>query len=309
MNKNPRYCILLCMRYTETQVRLSPEFTPSVVRYLVFITLGTALFSAFVEPFFYNFFGFSGPQDWLGLSWYNFTSGLIWQPFTYFFVLSEGYQGISFSFLISLAFQSYLIWIIGTMVNNLVGSRPFLYFYMSVGFLSGILAAFIGPNYYLLGPGPIILALMTVWMMMSPDSEILLLLMFPVKVKWLTVGTLAAIFLVYLSKLDIVYMTFYLSGALFGYIYAVSAWEMESPFAWTSKIERRLHAIGKKWRVKKKQTEDSSKIINFKTGEPDMTDDDRFVDVMLTKISKFGESSLSWSERRRLDTISKKKKR
>jgi membrane associated rhomboid family serine protease len=278
-----------------------------LIRKIKVITIGQNKLSDFVEPFFYSIFGISGPQDWLGLSWRSFSQGSIWQPLTYFFVFHQGYQGITFNLLIALVFQMYLIWIIGTMVLNLVGPKPFVYFYLIIGVLSGLAAAIVGPNTYLLGPGPIILALMTVWMMTSPDSEILLLLMFPIKVKWLTVGTLAGIFLVYLSQLDFVYMTFYLSGALFGYLYAATAWGMESPFAWTAKIEKRLHVLGNKWRLKKKQTEDSSKIINFKTGEPDITDDDRFVDVMLTKISKYGESSLSWSERRRLESISKKK--
>lgn len=294
------------MKYTQTQVRMSPEFTPRVIRNLIFLTVGLTLFSAFLEPFFFSIFGISGPQDWLSLSWYGLTHLMVWQPITYLFILPEGYNGITFNLLLTLAFQMYMLWIIGTLILNLVGSKSFVYFYFCVGILSGLLTVLIGPN-YLSGQGPILLALFTVWMMTAPESELLLFLMFPVKVKWITVATLAGIFLIYLSKLDFVFMTFYLSGALIGYIYAAIAWGMSSPFAWTKKIDDRLHAIGDKWHIKKRQTEDSSKVINFKTGEPDMADDDRFVDVMLTKISKYGQNSLSWSERRRLDSISKKK--
>ncbi len=294
------------MKYTLTQTPMSPEFTPKVIRNLIFLTIGITLFSAFLEPIFFSLLGVSGPQDWFSLSWYGLTQWKFWQPITYLFVLPEGYQGITFSLLLSLAFQMYIVWIVGSIVQNLVGSKSFIYFYFGVGILSGLLTTLIGTN-YLLGPGPVILALLTVWMMISPNLEILLLLMFPVKIKWLTVATLAGIFLIYLSKLDFVYMTFYLSGALIGYIYAAIAWGLSSPFAWTEKIDRYLNGFGTRMNLKKNQTIDSSKIINFKTGEPDMADDDRFVDVMLTKISKYGESSLSWSERRRLDSISKKK--
>ena len=297
---------LVHMKYTLSQSQMSPEFTPKVIRNLIFFTIGITLFSAFLEPFFFNVLGVSGPQDWFSLSWYGLTQWKFWQPITYLFVFPEGYQGITFSLLLSLAFQMYIVWIVGSFVQNLVGSKSFIYFYFGVGVLSGLLTTLIGTN-YLLGPGPVILALLTVWMMISPNLEILLLLMLPVKIKWLTIGTLAGIFLIYLSKLDFVHMTFYLSGAVIGYIYAAIAWGLSSPFAWTEKIDRYLNGFGTRMNLKKNQTIDSSKIINFKTGEPDMADDDRFVDVMLTKISKYGEGSLSWTERRRLDSISKKK--
>jgi membrane associated rhomboid family serine protease len=294
------------MKYTQTQVRMSPESTPKVIRNLIFLTIGMTLLSAFLEPIFFTLLGTSGLQDWLSLSWYGITHFMLWQPITYLFILPEGYNGITFTLLLSLAFQMYMLWIIGTLILNIVGSRSFTAFYFCVGILSGLIAILVGHN-FLSGQGPILLALFTVWMMISPESELLLFLMFPVKVKWLTVGTIAGIFLIYLSKLDFVYMTFYLSGALIGYVYAVMAWGMQSPFAWTKPIDNKLHAISNSWYIKKRQTEDSSKVINFKTGEPDMSDDDRFVDIMLTKISKYGQSSLSWSERRRLDSISKKK--
>jgi len=56
----------------------------------------------------------------------------------------------------------------------------------------------------------------------------------------------------------------------------------------------------------KHKVEGKPNVIDMNTGKP-LDDDDAFVDAMLAKISKQGENSLSWSERRRLNLISERK--
>ncbi len=294
------------MSYTETQLSFRPEFTPRAVRNIIFATIIISLFAALIEPSFFQLFGFSGPQEWLSLSWDNGISNyFVWQPVSYLFVLPQGYNGISFNLLITLAFQMYIVWTVGTVIYNRIGSKEFIYLYFGTGILAGLAASFIAPNYIFSGPTPVILALFTIWMLTDPESEIFLMMTFPVKVKWLTVAILGGIFLIHISTLEVVYLFFYLLGPLAAYLIGTIAWGMESPFAATAKIDRFLNNLGKKSRLKRKQTAESAKILKFKSGEPQLQNDDRFIDAMLTKISKYGENSLTWSEKRRMEKISK----
>jgi hypothetical protein len=119
--------------------------------------------------------------------------------------------------------------------------------------------------------------------------------------------------LVTLSQGDFPDLILYISAILFGYCYAAIAWGWSSPFEFTQPVDSALAALGlrlrpylPKWAMPKYKVEGKPKIIDMNTGKP-LSDDDAFVDSMLVKISKQGEESLSWSERRRLKLISERK--
>jgi hypothetical protein len=117
--------------------------------------------------------------------------------------------------------------------------------------------------------------------------------------------------LIPLSTFNWITLSFYAAAILFGYLYAVMAWELNGPFSWMRLIDRPFGALSLllkktgKWRLKKGK---EGKIIDFQTGEP-LQNDEQFVDAMLEKISKQGEASLSWKERQRLQEISKRKQK
>lgn len=289
------------------QSSFGPEFTPSPIKTLIAVTGFLSVFCALFNNLFHHYFGITGPQDWLVLSWYGLSNYYIWQPITFMFVFPSGSFGISFYFLIMLTFSMYILWIIGTSVFERVGKNPFLRLYFISGIAAGVFTLLMMSltSYYtpIAGPGPAILALLIVWAMLYPDVQILLFFVIPVKAKWLVVGILGAILLSHLSQGDFVGLVFYLTGPIIGYLYAAIAWGLQSPFDVTHPIDQRLSRLRSYYPFKE---DISSKIIDFKTGRT-VLDDERFMDAMLSKISKKGEDSLTWRERRRMRKISEKK--
>lgn len=290
----------------QSKIKLGPDFTPPIIKKLILWTTVITLISAFTTGFFQYLFKLPGPQELLSLSWWGFDNWFLWQPLTYLFV-QEG-EGITFSSLFYLAFNMYFLWIMGTELAERVGSRSFLRFYFICGIASGLIALLFMPifNQYrvLAGPTSAILAVMTVWAFLNPERELLFFFLIPVKALWLILFALLAIFLVSLSNFDMISLIWFLSAPLIGYFYALIAWGIHSPFASLYKFE--LAVVRQFQRFKSKKPTQPHKIFSIKTGESEK-DDEAFIDAMLEKISKKGEGSLTSSERKQMDQISKKK--
>lgn len=307
------------MRYATSDFRVGPEFTPRPIKNLILFTCAISLAVSLGEIFFYQIFGISGPEYWLSLSWRGFANYMIWQPFTYLFVQYTGGSGITLSFLITLLFQMYLLWVIGSQVLERIGRISFLKLYFISGIVAGIAALllmqFTGSQIVLSGPTPAIFAVLAVWTMTYPEAELLLFFLIPVKAKWLILGILGAVFLISLSSLDFISFSFYFFGCLIGYLYALTAWGLHSPFPGFNRLEAFILQGSNKirnnffFRPRKNNNLKSAspKIFNISTGEPEF-DDEKFVDMMLEKISKKGEQSLTWKERQRMKEISEKKR-
>ncbi len=298
------------MTTTLSSFRLGPEFTPASVRKLIIYTLCLSLGSAFFNPFFTQLFGIPGPQEWLSLSWWGMDRYLLWQPLTYLFV-HPFRGGIGFSYFIGLIFNMYILWVMGSDICQRVNEKSFTRFYLICGVLSGLAALLlmpvIGQFAVLAGPTSSIIAILIIWAFLNPEQELLLLFLFPVKAKWLSLGIVGVALLVSMSNFQLVYFFLYLFGAIFGYLYGLIAWGVHSPFSFLYKTELAIIRASQKVRSRlpRKKGSAKSKVINIKTGEPD--DDDAFIDAMLEKISRYGENSLSYSERKRMKKISEKK--
>lgn len=291
-----------------TQTRVGPEFTPWGIRFLIFITCLVSILCALTVPIMTNIYGLPGAGWLLSLSWTGYQSYYYWQLFSYLFVENGNLAGITFFFLLTLAFDMYILWVMGTSILESVGTAPFMRFY----FLSGLMAAIAaliamgitGQHPILSGPTPAILALLMVWAMKNPENELMLYFLIPVKAKWLMAIIVGSILLINLSQLAWVSLAFYVAGPLFGYAYAVLFWEMEGPFAFTKIFDKILDKFGSLIRTGKNK----AKIFDIRTGEPPL-DDEAFIDAMLAKIARKGEQSLTWNERKRLDAISTKKRK
>ena len=296
------------MTYTTSKVRWGPEFTPTAIKKLILITVVATLVSSLLNPIFTRIFGIPGPEEWLSLSWWGISHYLMWQPVTYLFVQHTGYYGITLFFLIHLVFNMYIIWVMGTDILHRVGQNPFLRLYFICGVLAGLTAlltmSLTGQYSVLSGATPAILAILVVWSMFCPETELLIFFVFPVKAKWLIAGILGIIFLTNLSQGNLLSLSFYLSGAVYGYFYALLAWGLQSPFSVTHRFDGSISRFGQKLLRFKPE----GKIIDFKTGKSKMSDE-QFVDAMLAKISKYGEDPLTWRERRRMQKISEEKKK
>jgi len=284
---------------------LGPEKTPKPLFYLVSSIAAISILSTLFNGLFAYLFDTTGPEDWLGLSWYGIQHFFLWQPVTFLFTQNSYLSGISISYLISLFFNLYVLWVLGAAIIERIGIKSFFKLFFLSGITSGIIALLLMKitSYYtvLSGPAPALLALLSFWTLLYSEAELRLFFIFQLKAKWLTAGIFIAILLTSISQLDFVTLGFYLTGMISGYLYGVIAYDLKGPFPFLNSFEEFIFDT-----FTKKRSENSGKIIDFSTGKS--IDDDIFVDSMLAKISKSGEDSLSYYERKRLDEISKRKK-
>ena len=285
--------------------------TPKAITELIWITAAFSLFCALSNYAFWTLFEMQGPQDLFSLSWWGLNRSYLWQPLTFLFVEAGGSFGISFGYLFGLFFNLYLLWILGSYLWEVYGTRSFLIFYFSTGIFAGLAALFLGAVFgqygVLAGPTASVLAILVTWTMLNPEADLFLFSLFPLKARYLAMGILGIMFLSPLSQLNLVLFLFYFFGALAGYLYGALVWDLKSPFPETHPFDQRLNSLGRNLRARFSGVQ-SEKIVDIQTGKP-KTDDDAFIDEMLTKIAKNGESSLTWGEKRRMDEISAKKRK
>lgn len=300
------------MKYTDTQDFIGrPESTPTVVKNIVLFAGCLTLICALLDPLFREFFGIPGPQDWFSLSWWGIQHLMLWQIFSFIFILHTGYMGVTFGYLLSVAISLYLLWVVGTYVCERLGSGSFLRLFFLSGYFSGLctflMMPILGEYEFVYGFSSATLALFLVLTMIYPDLEIQLFMIIPIKIKWLLVIILSAIIVVYLSSSQFLSLIFYLSAVLFAYLYATLAWGFRSPFALTHSVDDRLSKFGTSWQEKTLRYRSAGNLFVKKNNVNISQDEDAFLDEMLEKIAKRGENSLTWKERKRMEEISKRK--
>lgn len=296
---------------TFTTSRWGPSQTSPIIRRLIFATCFVALLSALTHNLFSHFLAIPSPQELLSLSWYGISHYFLWQPFTYLFVQTNYPDGITLFFLLALFFNMYILWILGSTLQEDIGTKNFLWLYFGAGITSGVIAAFAMPLFgqysVLAGPSAALLGLFVVWTMFYAESILTLFFLIPVRTKWLLAGILGAIALIAISQVDLVSLTFYFTASLYCYLYGVLVLRLRSPYAFIRPLDQVLENLASHLRPSEPKTAGESKIVDLK-GKP-VLDDEAFIDAMLTKISKYGEKSLTTHERLRMQQISEKRQR
>jgi membrane associated rhomboid family serine protease len=270
--------------------RLGPSTTPKSLKFLIGITLVINLFCAVANHLFPYYLGWPSPQQLMSLSNWGIHNLFLWQIISYLFVHPIG-DGVSFSFLLSMAFNLYLLWVIGSSVIERKGNGHFFALYFLSGALAGCtvfaLESLSHSPVFFAGNGATLYALLISWIVLFPRAELMLFLTLPIRASWLILGILGINLLIDLSTGDWIRVIGYASAAAFGYIYSSIFWkEKESSPPLYSHAKR----------------------FDFRTGKA-ILNDEEFLEAMLTKISMQGKSSLSWKERWRLRNISKRKKK
>ncbi len=289
-----------------THAHFGPESTPRSLKILILITIAFSLISAF----------FPVVRILFSLSPSGVSHLYLWQFLTYVFIAPSG---ISFSFFVILAFNMYLLWAFGASLIH--RSRPFLFFslYFGSAVFAGLLAILpmalgLQLHSFLAGTSPALYAVLIAWVMLNPESELLLFFSLPLKAKWLVLGLLGANLLLDLSNGDWIGFLSNAGSAVFGYFFTLAAWREPSPFSFLRSFERMifrtLDRAQERWRKigKKKPPKEyrHSKIYDIHSGEP-LIGDEQFMDAMLARISLYGEDSLTPEEKRRMQAISAKK--
>lgn len=298
--------------------RLTPLSTSKPLKWIILITIALSFFSAVCDAVFSLFFKIPGPQIWFSLSLWGLKKHFYWQILTCFFVAPIS-GGLNLSLVFYLVFNMYFIWTVGSSVIDRKGPIHFLGLYLGGGMISGIVASVIilstNNPIAIAGANPALYALLTAWMILLPEVQILLFFTIPIKVKWLIVGILGAHLLVDLSHGNFLTFLLYLSSISFGYVYVLISWGIYSPFKKLHRIENSLISLGNKLRMKVSRSTtfeatyaSHSKIYDFKTGKAILTDEE-FMDACLSKIATQGRKSLTLIEKLRLRRITKRKRK
>ncbi len=230
----------------------------------------------------------------------------IWTYFTYMFV-HQGFFHILFNML-------WLYWM-GRIVSDLYGSQRVLIMYIFGGLAGGILftltatLGLIPSHSFLIGASGGVLAVMTGTAALLPDYQIKLLLIGPVKLKYLAlVGFILSTVLDFTQNLG--GKIAHVGGAAFGLIYGLQLKKgteiTDKPVAVLRTIisafkpEKKMKVVHKN----KSKNNASTKVFTGNYANLSETERQQKVDVILDKISQSGYDSLSKAEKDFLFTMS-----
>jgi membrane associated rhomboid family serine protease len=201
------------------------------------------------------------------------------------------------------------------------GSRGFLKVYLVAaagGAVLSVLFSFLDPGTWIVGASGAILGLMLANAMYWPDREVLILGIFPLKMKWLVAGVaFISMATAIEGSADGVAVFAHLGGMLTTFLFLRSPW---APPAWgevprkARKPQQRRSGValvpwsGKKQQATAAQTATATQARpaaarKGRSAERELLDD---VDRILDKISAQGLGSLTEEERKRLDEVSRR---
>ena len=103
----------------------------------------------------------------------------IWQPFTYMFM----HGNFEHLFL-----NMFSLWMFGNTLENIWGSKRFLFYYLICGIGAGIISWLIPGVHVSVGASGAIYALLLAFGMMFPNEYIYLYFLVPIKTKWFIIG-------------------------------------------------------------------------------------------------------------------------
>jgi membrane associated rhomboid family serine protease len=199
-------------RYRSSASLLFPSFPPGV-KWLISANVAVYI----LQLLFVDSTLFGKPiLLWLNLMPYDvLRHGEIWQLVTYMF-LHAGIGHILFNML--------TLWMFGAAVEQTWGTRRFLQFYFICGFGAGVcvvIANRLFGNIYqpTIGASGAIYGVLLAFGMLFPDTEILLMFLFPIKAKFAVMIFGAIAFLSSLQGGGTVSNFAHLGGMLVGYLY------------------------------------------------------------------------------------------
>jgi len=285
--------------------RFGPTSTPVIIKWTIISTLIITLFSLVFHTLFTQILGFPSPQILFSLTTWGVHKFFLWQFISYLFVQSSAQGGVSFTLVLQILFDLYLLWSIGSTIVQERGIKHFIGLYFGGGLFVGI-ATYVflfltNSSALLAGMTPCIYMLLIGWVFLFPGTNLSLMLVFPLQAKWLIFGLIGvSLFLDFSNGNFCGFLTSSVS-VIYAYLYGVLVWEMLGPFLRLHKVERRVIYFKRKVRNSMR----FSKVYDFKTGRV-ISWDGKFMDDCLEKISKKGKRSLTLRERFYMWLISKK---
>lgn len=239
---------------------------------------------------------------------YNFQ---VWQLITYQFMHGN------FSHIL---FNMFALWMFGMEIENLWGSKKFLYFYLSAGIVAGLLHLFLSPllgggNAVTIGASGAVYGVLAAFALLFPNRYIFLYFFIPVKAKYLIAGMILLEFLLVDSAGSGVAHLAHLGGALMGLIWILADSSIDADIKRIFKQtpyrkggqNNPFSSIAQKFKGKDKPIEDAT---FYEVKDRSKTDEilQEEIDAILDKISKSGYQNLTEHEKKILFEASKKMK-
>ena len=237
---------------------------------------------------------------------YNFQ---VWQLITYQFMHGN------FSHIL---FNMFALWMFGMEIENLWGSKKFLYFYLSAGVVAGLLHLFLSPllgggSAVTIGASGAVYGVLAAFALLFPNRYIFLYFFIPVKAKYLIAGMILLEFLLVDSAGSGVAHLAHLGGALMGLIWIlvdssidadIKRFMKHTPYN-KSHTNNPFSSIAQKFKGKDKQIEDATFYeVKDRKQTDEITQEE--IDAILDKISKSGYQNLTEPEKKILFEASKK---
>ncbi|MEP3480695.1 MAG: rhomboid family intramembrane serine protease [Fuerstiella sp.] len=236
-------------------------------------------------------------EKWFVMDTPAVLSGQVWRLLTYGFLHGA-------NDLLHILLNMLLLWWFGPRLESIYGSREFLTFYLisivlaAIAYLSLDLVT--GDPVSMLGASGGVMAVLTLYACHFPRQVIYVMFVIPVELRW-AVGLYALFDLHPLimelqgkGTVDNVAHAAHLGGMLFGYLYYKKGF----------RLDRFSQGLTSWWKVKRS----GFKVVS---AEDHAVTDRRVqkleaeMDILLAKISKDGEASLSRSERKTLENVSR----
>lgn len=261
---------------------------PSVCKLLIKINV-----AVFVLQLFSNGF----VERWFAMETSAVLSGQVWR------LLSYGFLHDTLG-LLHILFNMLLLWWFGPRLESIYGSREFLGFYLISIVLAAV--AYLGIDLVtgnparMLGASGGVMAVITLYACHFPRQIIYVFFVIPMELRWMV--ALYALFDLHPLILELqgkgttdnVAHAAHLGGMAFGYLY----------FKKTLQLNRLLGGMTKWWKVKRS----GFKVVSATGDSKSDRQTQKLVaemDALLAKISKDGEASLSRSERKTLEKVSR----
>jgi membrane associated rhomboid family serine protease len=284
------------------------SFFPPVIKYLMIINGVVYLLQIFLGQFYFtDDFGRTRTLETFMIKYFALMpigEGFkLWQMITFQF-MHGNFSHILFNML--------YMWMFGTELENLWGSRKFLIYYLTCGigagltqlFLSPIFEGAVGPT---VGASGGIYGLLMAYAVLFPRRPIYLYFFIPIPAMYL-IGFLILIELFSVGDLSLTAHLAHIGGAFIGLIYILV--ERKFNFSLDGLIEELLYRRRMKYY---KTTDERFKDVEFYEIEDERISskkedeiDQEEIDRILDKISKYGYQSLTEEEKRILFEASKK---
>lgn len=234
----------------------------------------------------------------------------IWQLITYQFM----HGGFSHIF-----FNMFMLWMFGMEIENIWGSKKFIYYYLICGIAAGLAQLFIAPLFstpaVTIGASGAIFGIMIAFAMLFPDRYIFLYFLIPIKAKYL-IGFLFILEIFWIGDAgsNVAHLA-HLGGALAGFLFILFDKKIDVPlkrmlnissgYPSGNQFKNPFSGLSDKFKKRSQNIEDANYYdLNQKKDGEEITQED--IDKILDKISQSGYENLTEREKRILFEASKK---